>query len=193
MLRYFPDLVSADFSGSTCYEEIARWAQENPQVQVRYSIPLPNGSVLENDAESLDLSWMKTADVPAVADAISRIDSIKNIELGTIGTEELELGALADLKAAAPEAQPSASALPGDATSPSESLPGSASAPWASSSFCASSLTSSAHFSSAQLSALPSVEKGAMKVPVAESLPVAGLFKSASNVWSAWRQRMFSV
>jgi len=104
MLRYFPDLVSADFSGSTCYEEIARWAQENPQVQVRYSIPLPNGSMLENDAESLDLSWMKTADVPAVAQAIGLLDGVKSIELGTIGTEELELGALADLKAAAPEA-----------------------------------------------------------------------------------------
>ena len=104
MLRYFPDLVSADFSGSTCYEEIARWAQENPQVQVRYSIPLPNGSMLENDADSLDLSWMKTADVPAVAQAIGLLDGVKSIELGTIGTEELELGALADLKAAAPEA-----------------------------------------------------------------------------------------
>lgn len=104
MLRYFPDLVSADFTGSTCYEQIARWAQENPQVQVRYSIPLPNGSSLESDVESLDLSWMKTADVPAVAQAIGLLGSVKSIDLGTIGTEELELGALANLKAAAPEA-----------------------------------------------------------------------------------------
>ena len=105
MLRYFPNLVSADFSGSSCYEEIGRWAQENPQVQVRYSIPLPNGSMLENDTESLDLSWMKTGDVPAVAQAIGLLGSVKSIRLGTIGTEELELGALADLKAAAPDAK----------------------------------------------------------------------------------------
>ena len=105
MLSYFTQLVSADFSGSSCYEEIAAWAAEHPEVQLRYSIPMPNGSSIENNTESIDLSWMKTGDAPAVAEAISHAAKLKNITLGTLGAEDLSLGALADLKAAAPEAK----------------------------------------------------------------------------------------
>ena len=105
MLDYFTNLVSADFSGSSCYEEIALWGEEHPEVQLRYSIPLPNGSSMDNTTESIDLSWMKTADVPAVAEAISHAASLKTIELGTLGGDSLELGALADLKAVAPNAR----------------------------------------------------------------------------------------
>lgn len=105
MLKYFTKLVSADFSGSECHEEIMQWAEANPQVDVRYSVPLPNGSTLDSDSESVDLSWMKTADVPAVAEAVRHMPSIKSIDLGAIGSETLELGALADLRAACPNAK----------------------------------------------------------------------------------------
>jgi len=105
MLEYFPELVSADFSGSSCYGEIARWADEHPEVSVRYSVPLPNGSSVDNSTETLDLSWMKTADVPAVSEALGRLPSVRKIALGTIGGDQLALGALADLKAAVPQAE----------------------------------------------------------------------------------------
>ena len=104
MLDYFTRLVSADFSGSSCYEEIQQWAAEHPEVHVRYSVPLPNGQVLLSDAESLDLSWLSTEDVPAVTAAMEHLAAVKSISLGSLGGEQLELGALADLRAAAPEA-----------------------------------------------------------------------------------------
>lgn len=104
MLRYFTRLNSADFSGSQCHEAIIRWADENPHINVRYSVPLPNGSTLESDVESVDLSWLKTEDVPAVADALSRLHNVKNISLDTIGSDTLAMSALADLHAAVPDA-----------------------------------------------------------------------------------------
>ncbi|MBQ2960643.1 MAG: hypothetical protein IJE09_05415 [Oscillospiraceae bacterium] len=104
MLKYFSKLKTADFSGSKCYNEIALWAAEHPEVQVIYSVPLPNGDELRNDTESLDLSWLKTADVAAVSDALKSTDSVKKITLGTLGGEDLDMSALSDLRAAAPNA-----------------------------------------------------------------------------------------
>jgi len=104
MLDYFPNLVSADFSGSSCYDEIAAWAEANPQVDVRYSLPLPNGSSVDNDSQSLDLSWLESKDVAATAAALEKLGNIKSIKLGALGGDSLELGALAQLRAAAPEA-----------------------------------------------------------------------------------------
>ena len=102
MLDYFTKLESADFSGSVCYDEIARWAATNPQVDVKYSIPLPDGSTVENDAESLDLSWLETKDVSAAAQALAELPNVKSIKLGAVGGDSLELGALKELSAAAP-------------------------------------------------------------------------------------------
>ena len=104
MLDYFPDLVSADFSGSSCYEEIARWASQHPEVDVRYTVPMPDGSKLDNKTEMLDLSRVENAQLPAVAEAIKHLPAIKKVSLGTIGGERLELGALAELKTALPNA-----------------------------------------------------------------------------------------
>jgi len=104
MLDYFPNLVSADFSGSSCYDEIAAWAAANPQVDVRYSVPLPNGSTVDNQSASLDLSWLETKDVSATASALEKLGNIKSIKLGAVGGDSLELGALTQLRAAAPDA-----------------------------------------------------------------------------------------
>lgn len=104
MLDYFPNLVSADFSGSSCYDEIAAWAQANPQVDVRYSVPLPDGSAVDNKTQSLDLTWLESKDVDATAAALEKLGNVKSIKLGAVGGDSLELGALATLRAAAPEA-----------------------------------------------------------------------------------------
>ena len=40
-LEYLTNLKSADFRGSTCYQEIAAWSEAHPEVTVLYSVPLP--------------------------------------------------------------------------------------------------------------------------------------------------------
>ena len=104
MLDYFPNLVSADFSGSSCYEEISRWAVQHPEVDVRYTVPMPDGSKLDNKTETLDLSHTESAQLPAVAEAVKHLPAVKKVSLGTIGDEHLPLSTLAELKAALPNA-----------------------------------------------------------------------------------------
>lgn len=41
-LERYPKLKSLDLSGSTCYEEIERYAAAHPQVDVVYTLPLPS-------------------------------------------------------------------------------------------------------------------------------------------------------
>ncbi len=103
MLDYFTVLESADFSGSDCYDQIALWAEANPQVDVSFSVSLPDGSKVDNKTESLDLSWLESGDVAEASAAISRLKNIKSIKLGTVG-EGLVLADLSALREAAPTA-----------------------------------------------------------------------------------------
>ena len=41
-------LVSADFSGSTCYEEMIAWGKSHPLVEMVYTVPFTNGTVARN-------------------------------------------------------------------------------------------------------------------------------------------------
>ena len=49
-------LESADFSGSSCVNEIFLWAQQHPNVDVRYTLQLPTGETVDNAVKNLDLS-----------------------------------------------------------------------------------------------------------------------------------------
>lgn len=54
--KRMPELRSVDFSGSRCYAEIIRWGEEHPDVELRYTVQLPDGTQAPNDTEGLDLS-----------------------------------------------------------------------------------------------------------------------------------------
>ena len=83
LLDQFVSLSSADFSGSTCYSEIMRWAEEHPAVSVRYTVPLPNGSLAENTASSVDLTALRHEDVGTAMSALQALPQITAINLGS--------------------------------------------------------------------------------------------------------------
>ncbi len=56
LLDSLPALKSADLRGSECYEEIYLWAQSNPDVDVFYTVPLPDGSEADCECTVLNLS-----------------------------------------------------------------------------------------------------------------------------------------
>ena len=58
-LDQLPKLQSVDLSGSDCYAEMIAWAAAHPEVALRYTVPLPDGSLAENSAESLDLPGLR--------------------------------------------------------------------------------------------------------------------------------------
>lgn len=82
LLSGLAQLQSADFSGSDCVEEIYNWAKANPQVKVKYTVSLPDGTVLDNSATAADLSQMGSADVAAALEALRFLPELESLELG---------------------------------------------------------------------------------------------------------------
>lgn len=85
LLDTLPYLQSADLTGSANEEEVARWAAAHPQVQTRYSVTLPNGTVLDTDTESVDLSGATAAEAEAAAYKLAMLPGLKSINLGAEG------------------------------------------------------------------------------------------------------------
>jgi len=83
LLSGLAQLQSADFSGSECIEEIYNWAQANPQVDVKYTVSLPDGTVLDKLAESADLSGMNGEQIRAAVEVLRFLPELKSLELGS--------------------------------------------------------------------------------------------------------------
>jgi hypothetical protein len=75
-------LASADLRGSECYEEIYQWAQAHPDVVVRYTVPLPNGSNVTNEIAALDMSSLTHDGVEQLIKSASCLPNLSSIELG---------------------------------------------------------------------------------------------------------------
>lgn len=99
-LNEFTALRSADFSGSECYVEIAAWAGKHPQVAVRYTVPLPDGSLAYSDEPRLDLSGLDEAELQSALPLLKYLPALETIVLG----DNVRAGALSQLTAACPNA-----------------------------------------------------------------------------------------
>lgn len=82
LLDRLTKLESADFSGSECLDEIYAWAQANPQVDVYYTVTLPDGTILDTGTKKLDLSKMTGTEVRAAADSLRCLPKLGSIDLG---------------------------------------------------------------------------------------------------------------
>lgn len=104
LLNNFPALKSVDLSGSECYEEFLAWAEEHPDVSLRYSVALPDGSTVDNSAESLDLSSFDAQGVSAVLENCKYLPKLKSIDLGRLDAERaIAPEAMTALREANPE------------------------------------------------------------------------------------------
>ena len=83
LLDGFESLVSADFSGSTCYPELMAWAERHPLVEVRYTVDFPGGVTAENTAAKLDLTGLNDADAEEAMDALKYLPLLKAVDLGS--------------------------------------------------------------------------------------------------------------
>ena len=82
LLDSLPGLKTADLSGSENVKEIAAWAAKHPEVDVTYTVRLPDGSVLDSHTETVDLSRYTGAQLEAAADALSALPALKKVVLG---------------------------------------------------------------------------------------------------------------
>lgn len=83
LLGKFTQLQAADFSGSLCYDELASWAKAHPEVAVRYTVTLPDGSVADTSTETLDLTGLDSAGALEAAKLLPFLPALKSVNLGT--------------------------------------------------------------------------------------------------------------
>lgn len=95
LLDELTNLRSADFSGSACVDEIVAWADAHPDVKVTYTVTLPDGTVLDNDAKALDFSALDSSGIAAAAEVLRYLPDVESIELGSeragLGWADIEL------------------------------------------------------------------------------------------------------
>lgn len=81
-LDRFKQLESLDLRGSTCYDEILTWGAAHPNVKIRYSVSLPSGLSVENDAEAIDLTGLDSASLEKALELFRLLPALKSVELG---------------------------------------------------------------------------------------------------------------
>ena len=79
----FSYLTRADLSGSSCWKEISEWAAEHPMLDLKYTVTLPDGTVLDNSTTELDLTSLGHAAAAEAAEALACLPSVTYINLGT--------------------------------------------------------------------------------------------------------------
>ena len=104
-LTGYEALESVDFTGSTCYEEILDWASRNPDVEIRYTVTLPDGTEVPNDVEALDLSGMDARYIQAASSLFRYLPSLRTVDLGGSQKNTLDADSLAKLQADYPDIQ----------------------------------------------------------------------------------------
>ena len=82
-LDSFEQLGSADFTGGSCYAELADWAARHPLVETRYTVVFPNGAVAENKAHELNLTGLKDADLEEALENLDYLPQLKSVDLGS--------------------------------------------------------------------------------------------------------------
>ena len=115
-LEYLTRLKSADFRGSECYQEIALWAGEHPEVSVVYSVQLPNGQWVDSNAQELDLTWLSRTEVSAMLDTLSYLPDVRALRFGEVGTEKFGIQDMQTIRALCPTAEFHFSAVIGGKT-----------------------------------------------------------------------------
>ena len=105
LLDRFSSLKSADLRGSADLQEILAWAEQHPDVKVRYSVSLPNGVQLDNDAASADLSGISAEQAEEAVSLLRYLPGLAEINLGSGSSKAaLSVEQIAALRAAFPNA-----------------------------------------------------------------------------------------
>ena len=84
VLDSFRQLRRVDLSGSTCYEAIIAWQQAHPGMDVRYTVPFPDGSLAENTATALDLSALAPAQAEEALPLLRYLPGLESVQLGDL-------------------------------------------------------------------------------------------------------------
>lgn len=92
LLDSFSALKRVDFSGSTCYAELADWAEKHPDVAVTYTVALPDGTVAALDETKLDLTGVTAAQKTETLALLQYLPKLNKLTLGSVGSDKVFSG-----------------------------------------------------------------------------------------------------
>ena len=82
LLDRFPLLRQLDLSGSSGYSALSSWAQTHPEKELRYTVTLPDGSVVDNSVTQLDLSGLDPALAEDALPLLACLPALESVDLG---------------------------------------------------------------------------------------------------------------
>ena len=100
-------LMRADFSGSSCWKEIAEWGKAHPLLELKYTVTLPDGTVLDSSTAELDLSSLGHAAAAQTAEVLACLPAVTYINLGAqgAGSDALTISDISTIHEACPNAE----------------------------------------------------------------------------------------
>lgn len=102
LLDGFIQLEKADFSGSTCLDEIVAWSDAHPQVDVSYTVALPNGEYADKQTQTLDLSGLNEEQLKQAGASFTYLPQLSGVKIAP-QEKGISIGEAAKFRAAWPE------------------------------------------------------------------------------------------
>ena len=90
LLDSLSQLRLLDARGSACYEELFVWSREHPEVEVRFSVPVPGLGDLDSETETLDLTEKGPKEILKAAESLAYLPKLRELSLPS-GEEGLRL------------------------------------------------------------------------------------------------------
>lgn len=84
LLDQLENLKTADFSGSRNYAEIVEWANAHPNVEVKYDVEMPNGTVADMNATEISLAGLKDEDINETVSLFKYLPKLSRLNLGSV-------------------------------------------------------------------------------------------------------------
>ena len=104
MLEAFPALRFLDATGSADPAEIAAWARAHQEVDVSYTVRLPDGTELDSRTETVELSACTGQELEAALEALGQLQGLKILRLGEL-RDSLPLESVRAAQSALPETE----------------------------------------------------------------------------------------
>ena len=81
LLDALPSLRRVDADGSECREELCAWGLAHPEVELRYTVPLPGLDPVENGIRRLELPALRLEELPDAAAALGLLPGLQELVL----------------------------------------------------------------------------------------------------------------
>ena len=92
-LDYFPNLKTADLRESECFREIANYIDTHPNVDVKYTVILPDNITYDDNSHSLDLTKLNEKETfDAGEDYLKYMPNVETVDLNLKDWSTISLG-----------------------------------------------------------------------------------------------------